>query len=182
MSTASSSSAAPVRVQVHANGCGQITLTRTNALNALNLEMIKIMLKTLRLWRCDPDVTCVLIDAQMDAKRRTKVFCAGGDVKFLHSPPYAAGPADFLRYEYTLDYCVHSFPKPVVSLLDGVVLGGGVGLTAGSTFKIVTDKTSWAMPETTIGLFPDVGTTHTLSRMDNHFGYFLGMRVVVCIV
>ncbi|WP_250459205.1 enoyl-CoA hydratase/isomerase family protein [Microbulbifer litoralis] len=158
------------------------TLNLPKALNALNLEMIDLLDRQLDDWAGDDSVACVWIDGSGD-----KGFCAGGDVVALYreAPGYeqlqqGAKPelelaTGFFSREYRLDYRIHTYPKPVIVWGGGIVMGGGIGIMAGASHRIVTETTRMAMPEVTIGLFPDVGGSWFLNRMPGRTGLFLGL-------
>jgi enoyl-CoA hydratase/carnithine racemase len=161
------------------NGTGFITLDRPKALNSLSLEMVRAMMRALLEWRDDSDVAAVVIRSSSE-----KAFCAGGDIRFLHDAGSATpqrGSAlleDFFTEEYSLNHLIHFYPKSYVALMDGVVMGGGMGISqAGpdSRVRIVTERTKMAMPEVNIGLFPDVGGSYFLSRAPGAIGYYLGL-------
>jgi len=168
---------------------GFLTLNRPKALHSLNPNMVGIVTDSLRAWALDPAVQCVVFKS---APRGGKAFCAGGDVRSLYdegiAPDSKAGhgvagmlTADFFRYEYIMNHLCHTLPKPSVALWDGIVMGGGVGLTAHGRFRVATERTLFAMPETAIGLFPDVGMTWSLPRLpagdggDPELGFAVGM-------
>ena len=161
------------------NGTGFITLDRPKALNSLSLEMLRAITAALLAWRDDSDVAAVVVRASSE-----KAFCAGGDIRFFHDAGRAtpqAGSAlieDFFTEEYTLNHLVHSYPKPYIALMDGVVMGGGMGIAQSgpdSRVRIVTERTRMAMPEVNIGLFPDVGGSYFLSRAPGGLGRYLGV-------
>ncbi|MEO5660475.1 MAG: enoyl-CoA hydratase/isomerase family protein [Polaromonas sp.] len=162
---------------------GLITLNRPKALNALSLPMIGALLTTMRAWRDDPTVLVVAIRGTNKAGRPGTPeslfggFCAGGDIRFFHKAALAGDPAldDFFTEEYTLNHLIHSFPKPFIAFMDGVVIGGGMGIGQGARVRIVTERTRMAMPETNIGLFPDVGGGYFLSRCPGHVGEYLAL-------
>lgn len=158
---------------------GCLTLDRPRALNALSLEMIRSLTDTLTRWRSDPDIDAVLIRSSMG-----RAFCAGGDIRWFHERAIAtprSGSAeleDFFTEEYALNHLVHHYPKPYVALMDGVVMGGGMGIAQcgpAHRMRIVTERTRMAMPEVNIGLFPDVGGSHFLSRARGRTGWYLGL-------
>lgn len=158
---------------------GVITLDRPAALNSLNLEMLRAMTAALLAWRHDDRVSAVLVKASSE-----RAYCAGGDIRFFHqkgSATATGGAAlleDFFTEEYALNHLVHTYPKPYVSLMDGVVMGGGMGIAqAGpqARVRVVTERTKMAMPETGIGFFPDVGGGWFLSRTPGHIGIYLGV-------
>eukprot|EP01119_Soliformovum_irregulare_P000817 TRINITY_DN10604_c0_g1_i1.p1 TRINITY_DN10604_c0_g1~~TRINITY_DN10604_c0_g1_i1.p1 ORF type:complete len:359 (-),score=90.03 TRINITY_DN10604_c0_g1_i1:103-1179(-) len=140
---------------------GIITLKRSRALNSLNLEMLKDLALIFDRWKNDASISAILLQGE------GKAFCAGGDIKQLCE---AAKRKDFettlsfFQTEYTLDYNIWKYPKPIISILNGVVMGGGVGISAGNKFRIATDSTVWAMPETAIGFFTDVLASYFLTH------------------
>ena len=142
---------------------GRITLNRPQALNALTLPMVHDIDAALSRWADDPAVSLVIVDGAGD-----RAFCAGGDIRMLYQAArvgeLAAGQA-FFGAEYALNARIARYPKPYIAIMDGVVMGGGVGLSAHGSVRVVTERTLLAMPETGIGLFPDVGATWLLSRM-----------------
>ena len=162
---------------------GLITLNRPKALNALSLPMVRELLRILRAWQADPDVRLVAIRGTNKTARPGTPeslfggFCAGGDIRFFHQAALAGDPAldDFFTEEYTLNHLIHTYPKPFIAFLDGVVMGGGMGLAQGAKVRIVTERTKMAMPEANIGLFPDVGGGYFLSRCPGHVGEYLAL-------
>ncbi len=149
---------------------GVITLNRPDALNALNLEMAEQFSEKLNEWSNNNNIKRVLL------KGEGKHFCAGGDVKKVHlSGNNSDLKKNFFLTEYRLNFQIYNFPKPYLSIWRGVVMGGGVGLSIYGNFRIVTDTTKFAMPETAIGFFPDVGGSYFLSRLNNNLGVFLGL-------
>ena len=159
-----------IRIQGRA---GRITLTREKALNALNHDMALAVLAALSDWRDDPSVDLVIMDAAGD-----RAFCAGGDIAAV----YHAGRAgdhqvgrDFFRDEYLMNAAIADFPKPVVAFMQGFVMGGGVGLGGHASHRIVGDTTRIAMPESGIGLIPDVGGTWLLGRAPGRIGEYLAL-------
>ncbi|HJV63176.1 MAG TPA: enoyl-CoA hydratase/isomerase family protein [Albitalea sp.] len=155
---------------------GLITLNRPEALNALTLEMIREATGALLAWRDDREVVAVVMRGAA-AEGRGVAFCAGGDIRFFHRAALAGDPRleDFFTEEYTLDHLVHRYPKPTIVLMDGTVMGGGMGLSQGAAMRIVTERSKLAMPETNIGLFPDVGGGFFLSRCEGHVGEYLAL-------
>jgi len=155
------------------NGVGRITLARPDALHALNEDMCNSILQALIAWADDPDVKLVLVD-HVEGSRG---FCAGGDIRMLAS----SGAKDsvearaFFATEYRMNVAIHNFPKPYVTLIDGVTMGGGVGLSVHGDYRIATERTLFAMPETGIGLFPDVGGGWFLPRLRGQLGCWLGL-------
>ncbi len=162
---------------------GLMTLNRPKALNALSLPMVRELLATLRSWRDDPAVQVVAIRGTNKVGRPGSPeslfggFCAGGDIRFFHQAALAADPAldDFFTTEYTLNHLIHSYSKPFIAFMDGIVMGGGMGIGQGASVRIVTEHTKMAMPETNIGLFPDVGGGYFLSHCPGHVGEYLAL-------
>jgi enoyl-CoA hydratase/carnithine racemase len=155
---------------------GFITLNRPKALNALNLDMVRGLTAVLLQWKDDPEVHAVAIRGS-DKTGVFGGFCAGGDIRFFHQAALAGNPAleDFFTEEYRLNHLIHGYPKPYIAFLDGIVMGGGMGISQGSRYRMVTANTKMAMPETHIGLFPDVGGGYFLSRCPGHSGEWLGL-------
>ncbi|MDD2923662.1 enoyl-CoA hydratase/isomerase family protein [Rhodoferax sp.] len=155
---------------------GFITLNRAAALNALNLPMIRGLTHCLLAWRDDPRVQAVAIRGCNKAGP-FGAFCAGGDIRFFHQALLSGDPTpeDFFTEEYTLNHLVHTYPKPYIAFMDGVVMGGGMGLSQGASHRLVTERSKLAMPETLIGLFPDVGGGYFLSRCPGHTGEWLAL-------
>ena len=152
------------------NSTGIITLNRPNALNALNLNMAVQFSNQLREWENNNKIERVLLMG------KGKHFCAGGDVKSVHlSGPFSKLKSEFFSKEYSLNLQIKKFPKPYLSIWQGVVMGGGVGLSIYGDYRITTESTKFAMPETSIGFFPDVGGSFFLSRLDNNIGKYLGL-------
>jgi enoyl-CoA hydratase len=158
---------------------GFITLNRPQALNALSLDMIRALTGALLAWRDDRRVERVAVRG-MGREGPFGVFCAGGDIRFFHRAVLAGDPRleDFFTEEYALNNLVHAYPKPYVVFLDGVVMGGGMGISAhggDTSLRIVTERTKMAMPETNIGLFPDVGGGWFLARCPGRIGEYLAL-------
>ena len=162
-----------------ANGVGTITLDRPKALNSLSLDMVRALTAILRDWHDDASVAAVVLRSSSE-----KALCAGGDIRFFHEVGNA-GPRggsalleDFFTEEYALNHLIHFYPKPYIALMDGVVMGGGMGIAQGGPdcgLRIVTERTKMAMPEVNIGLFPDVGGSHFLSHAPGQLGNYLGL-------
>jgi enoyl-CoA hydratase/carnithine racemase len=167
-------------VQAHVSGrTGILSLNRPAALNSLSLEMVRAMTAALLAWRDDATIRAVFVHSTSE-----KAYCAGGDIRFFHQKGIASATGgaaqieDFFTEEYALNYLIHHYPKPYVALMDGVVMGGGMGIAqAGpqARLRIVTERTKMAMPEVGIGLFPDVGGGHFLSRATGKLGTYLGV-------
>ena len=155
---------------------GLITLNRAKALNALSLEMVRSITKVLSAWQHDPRVQAVAMRG-MGKESAFGAFCAGGDIRFFHQAALAGDPRleDFFTEEYHLNHLIHHYPKPCIVFMDGIVMGGGMGLAQGAKLRIATERTKMAMPETMIGLFPDVGGGYFLSRCQDALGEYLGL-------
>jgi enoyl-CoA hydratase/carnithine racemase len=162
-----------------ANGTGIITLDRPKALNSLSLAMVRRLTDILLAWRDDAAVAAVVLTSSSE-----KALCAGGDIRFFHEAGHAtptggsASLEDFFTEEYALNHLIHFYPKPYISIMDGVVMGGGMGIAQGGPqtgLRIVTERTKMAMPEVNIGLFPDVGGSHFLSHAPGQLGNYLGL-------
>ena len=155
---------------------GILTLNRPKALNALSLEMIRAVTAQLLAWRDDPQVGAVLLRGA-NREGKAPAFCAGGDIRYFHGAALAGDPTleDFFSEEYALNHLIHTFGKPTFALMDGITMGGGMGLAQGASMRIVTERSLLAMPETNIGLFPDVGGGWFLARTPGHLGEFLGL-------
>ena len=155
---------------------GRITLNLESTLNSLNLEMVELLQSQLDAWRDDASIAAVFIDGAGE-----KAFCAGGDVQALYASAVASpgGPCDyaetFFAREYRMNYDLHTYPKPVICWGHGIVMGGGLGVMAGCSHRIVTERTRIAMPEVTIALFPDVGGSWFLNHMPGNAGEFLAL-------
>ena len=162
---------AEVRGQI---GC--ITLNRPKALNALSLGMVRDLMGVLLAWRNDPQVLAVAIRGS-NKEGPFGAFCAGGDIRFLHQAGSEGNPQieDFFTEEYQLNHLIHTYGKPYIAFMDGIVMGGGMGISQGGTLRIVTERTKMAMPETAIGLFPDVGGGYFLSRCPGRVGEWLAL-------
>ncbi|MBV7468346.1 enoyl-CoA hydratase/isomerase family protein [Aeromonas sp. sif0611] len=171
----------PVRVATHptADGhlIGVLTLDSPASLNALSLEMIQCLQEALTAWEQDPAIVCVLLQGAGE-----KAFCAGGDIRSFYyrrqeesEQALFAYARDFFEQEYRLDHHIHRYTKPLVCVADGICMGGGIGLFAGADFRVVTERSLFAMPEVTIGLYPDVGASWFLSRMPGRLGLWLGL-------
>uniref|UniRef100_A0AAY5KP97 3-hydroxyisobutyryl-CoA hydrolase n=1 Tax=Esox lucius TaxID=8010 RepID=A0AAY5KP97_ESOLU len=151
---------------------GVITLNRPKALNALNVNMIRLMYPQLKKWETDKETDIVIIKGAGG-----KAFCAGGDIRAVTEAGMVGDPLakDFFREEYILNNTIGTYQKPYVALIDGITMGGGVGLSVHGRFRVATEKTLFAMPETAIGLFPDVGGGYFLPRLQGQLGLFLAL-------
>jgi enoyl-CoA hydratase/carnithine racemase len=166
--------------ELAAAGGAAIGIAQLNApksLNALSLDMIRLLDEQLQAWEKDPRIVCVVLHAAGD-----KAFCAGGDVRSLYRAIKEQGASAtntetlaFFSEEYRLDYRIHEYPKPVIAWASGIVMGGGLGLLAGASHRVVTETSRIAMPEITIGLFPDVGGSWFLRRMPGRQGLFVAL-------
>jgi enoyl-CoA hydratase len=156
-------------------GLAILTINRPNALNALTLDNYRRFAPALRAWARDPSVHVVVVRGAGE-----RAFCAGGDVRAVYEAGRGIGgnrdlPAVFFREEYELIRCIHRFPKPYIAVMDGITMGGGVGISVNGAYRIATERTLFAMPETAIGLFPDVGATRFLNRSPGEIGRYLGL-------
>jgi len=155
------------------SGLARITLNRPAALHALNTHMCANMIQALLAWRDDTSINAVLLDHAPG----TRGFCAGGDIRMIAE----SGAADskearrFFQTEYQLNHLLFTYPKPIVALIDGITMGGGVGISMPARFRIATENTTYAMPETGIGLFPDVGGGWYLPRKPGQIGMWLAL-------
>ncbi len=153
-------------------GVATVTLNRPEALNALTLAMVRSL--DARLADCAADAAVRVIVIQGAGER---AFCAGGDVRALYEAGLSGGdlPAVFYRREYALNHRIHGLEKPYVALLDGITMGGGVGVSVHGSHRVATERTLFAMPETGIGLFPDVGGSYFLPRLPGAIGMYLAL-------
>jgi enoyl-CoA hydratase len=166
-----------VAVEGRAHGAiGRLTLNRPAALNALTTGMVRRMTEALIAWRDDPGIAAVLIDHAGE-----RGFCAGGDIRFLaesgaaHGIERGAAARQFFFEEYRLNALLFGYPKTVVAVMDGITMGGGVGIALPADYRIGTERTAFAMPETGIGLFPDVGGGWHLPRLHGQVGLWLAL-------
>jgi enoyl-CoA hydratase len=149
-----------------------LTLNRPQALNAITLDMVATMTANLRDWAQDAAVGAVLIDGAGE-----RAFCAGGDIRALYDGAKSGDslPARFWASEYRLDVLIARYPKPVIAVMDGLVMGGGVGLSAHAAYRVVTERATIAMPEVGIGYFPDVGVSFLLARAPCELGTYVAL-------
>ena len=161
-------------VHSHRHGAaGHVSLARPKALHALNLDMVEELTRVLLAWRSDPAVEAVLLDHS-----EGRGFCAGGDVTAMRRSALEDGGAAgrvFFMAEYRMNHLLFTYPKPVIAFMDGITMGGGVGIALPAQYRIATENTLFAMPEAAIGLFPDVGAGWYLSRLPGRLGAFLGL-------
>ncbi len=151
---------------------GLVTLNRPAALNALNRAMCVAMHRQMQDWALEPAVELIVVQAAGG-----RAFCAGGDVMGLHAAGRAGSAAweEFFHDEYRLNQAIAYYPKPIIPLVDGIAMGGGVGISIHAPFRVATERTVFAMPETGIGLIPDVGASHALPRFPGELGTWLAL-------
>jgi enoyl-CoA hydratase len=152
---------------------GFLTLNRPKAIHALTAAMDEAMTDALLAWKEDPAIKAVIIDHS-----EGRGFCSGGDIAFLRNSALTDNGASGLAFfhdEYQLNHLLFTYPKPVVAFVDGITMGGGVGISQPARFRVATENTRFAMPETGIGLFPDVGGGWFLSRLPGRLGQFLAL-------
>jgi len=156
----------------HRGRAGLITLNRPKALNALTLDMVHAIRAKLDAWRDDAAIELVVIRGAGE-----RAFCAGGDIRALHDSGKAGTPyvIDFYAHEYRLNRAIKRYPKPYIALINGIVMGGGVGVSVHGQYRVAGEGCVFAMPETGIGLFPDVGGTYFLPRCPGEVGMYLGL-------
>ncbi len=152
---------------------GRILLNRPRALNALDLAMIRACAAILETWREDPHVDAVVIEGAGD-----RAFCAGGDIRALRDGQLSGDRASvdqFFTEEYALNVTIATYPKPYIALIDGICMGGGIGMSVHAPYRVATEYAGFAMPETAIGFFPDIGATFLLPRLPGELGTYLGL-------
>lgn len=152
---------------------GVITLNRPKALNSLNLSMIRKIYPQLKTWNSDPNIKMIIVKGTGD-----RAFCAGGDVRALVEAHKVGNPSlaeDFFREEYALNNLIGTLQIPYVALIDGITMGGGIGISVHGAFRVCTERTVCAMPEAAIGFFPDVGGSYFLPRLPGKMGMFLAL-------
>lgn len=159
------------------NNIGWITLNRPNVINSLNVEMVKQIYEIMKTWENDCEVKLVVMEGAGE-----KGFCAGGDMRRFYDLKHEETEevlqkeaSNFFSIEYQLDELIHRYKKPVVAYIDGVVMGGGVGLSIGASHRIVTERTKWGMPEMNIGFYPDVGASYFLNQLPGYIGRYLAL-------
>ena len=152
---------------------GRIVLNRPKALNALDLDMIRTCTRALEQWRDDPHAHAVMIEGAGD-----RAFCAGGDIRAVRQF-HLQGRTDqveaFFSEEYALNFMIATWPKPYIALIDGICMGGGIGLSVHGAYRVATEHALFAMPETGIGFFPDIGATYVLPRLPGRLGTYLAL-------
>jgi enoyl-CoA hydratase len=152
---------------------GRLVLNRPKALNALDLDMIRALHTALSAWRDDPHVHAVVIDSASE-----RAFCAGGDIRAIRAAALAGDSATIERFfgeEYALNLAIAEHPVPYVALIDGICMGGGIGVSVHGAIRATTEQGNFAMPETAIGMVPDIGSTFVLPRLPGALGVFLGL-------
>jgi enoyl-CoA hydratase len=165
--------AEPSVITRHDRRAGRILLNRPKALNALDLDMIRAITRVLQEWRDEPHVHVVLIEGEGD-----RAFCAGGDIRALRDNQLSGNraPVDaFFSEEYALNLMLSAYPKPYVALIDGICMGGGIGVSVHAPYRVATEHAMFAMPETAIGFFPDIGATFFLPRLPGELGTYFGL-------
>ena len=152
---------------------GRIVLNRPQALNAIDLPMIRACARALDGWRDDPHVHAVVIEGAGE-----RAFCAGGDIRALRQYELDGEhdrAEEFFREEYALNLMIATYPKPYVALINGICMGGGIGVSVHAPYRVATERAAFAMPETAIGFFPDIGATFFLPRLPGELGTYLGL-------
>ena len=152
---------------------GRLLLNRPKALNALDLEMIRAIRAALEAWRDEPEVHAIVVEGAGD-----RAFCAGGDIRALRSLAMAAerdAVETFFAEEYALNFAIAEYPKPYVALIDGICMGGGIGVSVHGDIRVASERAVLAMPETAIGFFPDIGASYFLPRLPGALGMFLAL-------
>lgn len=169
-----SSNPSPVIAEVRGH-IGHLTLNRPTGLNAITLEMVRLLRTQLEQWADAPEIHAVVLRGAGE-----RAFCAGGDIRGIYEQHLAGetGIDAFFEEEYALDGYIHSYPKPILALMDGFVLGGGMGLAQGASIRLITERSKLGMPETGIGYFPDVGGSYFLPRLPGEIGIYLGITGV----
>jgi len=176
---------APVLFNTESTDCGHLigvmTLNTPKSLNALSVDMCQLLSAQLEQWQADEQVVALVLKGAGD-----KAFCAGGDIRKLYDSMSTSAPmpnpyaTEFFSHEYRLYRQMHFYPKPLILWGDGIIMGGGMGLMAGCSHRLVTERTRFAMPEVTIGLFPDASGSWFLQRMPAKTGLFLGLTGAMC--
>lgn len=160
--------------EINDNGVATLKLNNPRALNSINLNMVQLIHKELKRWETDDRVQLIIMEGEGE-----RAFCAGGDIKSLYKAnideEVKAGAIQFFKEEYELDAYIYEYPKPIIVDLSGIVMGGGVGLSYHANYRIVSEKTMWAMPEMNLGFFPDVGAGYFLNKAPGHYGRYLAL-------
>ncbi|PZV38811.1 enoyl-CoA hydratase/isomerase family protein [Mesorhizobium kowhaii] len=172
MSTAGSTAGDPQIIVERVGAIGRLRLNRPKALNSLTLEMVRAMYAALNAFGDDPSIAAVLVTGEGN-----RGLCAGGDIRAIHESGSAGTElaGTFWREEFLLNAAISHFPKPYIAIMDGITMGGGVGISSHGSRRVVTERTRLALPETGIGYFPDVGATWLLSRGAGELGTYLGL-------
>jgi enoyl-CoA hydratase len=160
-------------VASHTGRVGHILLNRPKALNALDLSMIHACTDILNTWREDPRIDAVVIEGAGE-----RAFCAGGDIRAMRDGVVSGDRASvdaFFGAEYALNLLIATYPKPYVALIDGICMGGGIGMSVHGAYRVATEHAVFAMPETAIGFFPDIGATYMLPRLPGELGIYMGL-------
>lgn len=154
------------------NGLGRIHLNKPKAINALNTAMVQSIHTTLKEWKEDSDVQAVLLTGEGD-----RGLCAGGDIKAIYNDltTQTGDSRVFWADEYAMNHLIATYPKPYIAIMDGITMGGGVGVSVHGSVRVVTETTKVGMPETGIGLFPDVGGTYLLANVEHSVGMYMGL-------
>ena len=152
---------------------GRILLNRPRVLNTLTLDMVRVFTRALHEFRDDPHVHAVVVEGAGD-----RAFCAGGDIRALRDGQLSGDRTEveaFFREEYDLNLLISAYSKPYIALIDGICMGGGIGVSVHGPYRVATEHAMFAMPETAIGFFPDIGGTFFLPRLPGQLGIYLGL-------
>lgn len=154
------------------NHLAKITLNREKALNAMSYDMFVALHAQLEIWASDDAIKAVLIRSNSE-----KAFCAGGDIRAIYDNKHRTPESlsEYFRLEYRVNQMIKHYPKPYIALTHGITMGGGIGISLHGSHRVTSDQLRWAMPETLIGFFPDIGATYYLSRMENEIGTYLAL-------
>lgn len=167
-----------VLFHISENGAGTITLNRPEAINSLTHGMLAVIREKLLSWKNDDNIKVIILEGA-----GSRGLCAGGDMKALYQAKDQEGSLEdaktFFEVEYETDLLIYHYPKPIIASLDGIVMGGGVGLSYGASHRIVTETTKWSMPEMNIGFFPDVGAAYFLNKAPGYTGRYLALNAEV---
>ncbi|MGO2444298.1 MAG: enoyl-CoA hydratase/isomerase family protein, partial [Psychrobacter sp.] len=183
--TVSTAQKSPVLFSTESTDCGHLigvmTLNTPKSLNALSVDMCKLLSQQLDAWASDARIVALVLKGAGD-----KAFCAGGDIRKLYDSMSTSAPlpnpyaTEFFSHEYSLYRQMHFYAKPIILWGDGIIMGGGMGLMAACSHRLVTERTRFAMPEVTIGLFPDASGSWFLQNMPAKTGLFLGLTGAMC--
>jgi enoyl-CoA hydratase len=164
---------APPIITTRDSRVGRILLNRPRVLNTLTLDMVRVFTAALHDFAADPHVRAVVVQGAGD-----RAFCAGGDIRALRDGQLSGdrtGVEAFFREEYDLNLLISTYPKPYIALIDGICMGGGIGVSVHGPYRVATEHAMFAMPETAIGFFPDIGGTFFLPRLPGQLGVYLGL-------